>query len=140
MDRPIFTTAAPGRLLAGHLEAATAALLRVLADPDVPEPSVVSMYGTTLGVSPWLSGAPITALLAWVRYLAEPTYTISVHKPLSNGSFSGTITARGQLYGVAAEVSASTWRQPHGVDPLVHTPQPITETAVRVLAAWEAGT
>lgn len=134
---PIFTADDPA--FAEHLQAVTTAVTRAMRSGDVTD--VLSLHVSCdqhTRISPWLAGAPLTALLRWAARLTDPSWTAVAHPPITADSGPlVSVYVVGYLDGLPVELVGSSYRQ-LPIDYTDHgRQQPLDVEAVRELAERE---
>ena len=121
------------------------------AEPDLPP--VISMWtdGHVLAIQPWVSGAPITALLAYGRHLDDPVrHAVPLRNPDGSPTEVTNISMTGVIEGLRVAIYGSTYRTVEVTDAedgavdegvferLAALEQPITDDEiVAMLADWD---
>ena len=133
---PIFTPAGPP--FADHLQAVATAVTRVLRSGDVTDVVSLHISDQHTRISPWLPGAPLTALLRWAGRLTDPSWTAVVHPPITADSGPlVSVYVVGHLDGLPVELIGSSYR-PLPLDYTDHgRQQPLDVEAVREMAERE---
>jgi hypothetical protein len=101
---------------------------------------MVSIAEDRITITPWLPGAPISAVVAWSNFLDARSWSAVVHEPIVEGSRPlSSLYCVGTLDDLPVEIIGSaSYRQLDGLDMNVRgSHQPLDPRAVLVEAARE---
>lgn len=125
---------------AEYVQAACAALCRVISE-GAPPPVMISISEDRMTVTPWMPGAPVSALLGWANHMEIRSWSAIVHDPISehDDRLLTSVYCVGHLDGIPVELIGTAWHELADVDLDVRgRHQPLDPKTVIVEAARES--